>query len=474
MKKKYLIALTLVLISIFSIYLALTIFHTYRFLSVFIPSILIFIILVKFSKYAYKINILFLTLVAFILYLSWGLYAMVTPYSDFMEFYKLSTSFANTGNLNILSESKSPTTIAYYAFFVSIFGKSNYVFYIASSLIWSIQVPLLYLSLKNFKIINLKAKFISLIYGLYPGVIFFATVVSSESVFMFFLMFNFYLISKLKNGQLSRIDTSLLGLSLSLLFLTRGGGIAFIIPFLLYYIGNCFFSKKHYTIFIISILTPLMFQLNLNIKFEDRVSISTSHWAPYLFMVGTNENSNGGYSLNDLELAGFRGSNKVPIEEAKNNAITIALDRIGSDPLRFIAFSLTTKIKYLWRTDSQSILWGTNRSPKKDLLTNVISVGTGLLDSIFLLIKTTALFYLLWMLVQYREILHNKSVLSFHLLILGSLTLLALLHIFIEVQTRYHTPFIPFLSIYSGLFILKYLDILIFFKNKIKLIRGMS
>ena len=141
---------------------------------------LILFLLLYIYKNIKKINIVVILFVSFLVYLFWGMYASVTPFSDFLGFYRHSVKFADTFSLSVLYSSKSPTTVVYYSIYAFFFGNNYLSFYIGSSLIWSAQIVLLFKSLVNFQIIENKAKFISLMYGFYPGIVFYATVVSRE------------------------------------------------------------------------------------------------------------------------------------------------------------------------------------------------------------------------------------------------------------------------------------------------------
>jgi hypothetical protein len=195
-------------------------------------------------------------------------------------------------------------------------------------------------------------------------------------------------------------------------------------------------------------------QLFLNIKYENKVSIATSPWGQYVFLNGTNYETKGQYSSSDLILAGFIGTNKVSMEQAQKNAITIAITRISNDPLKFIQFALTDKINSLWGTDTHNIRWSIGESPRKEEIRKQVLVGMGILDTVFFMIKVCGLLYLITILFNYKYYYkEHKNILNFIIIMVIPLLLLSVLHIFIEVQSRYHMPFMPFLIIITGMFI---------------------
>lgn len=393
------------------------------------------------------------TLFSFALYFGWGIYAQVTPDSDFKTFFHQSSSFATHFDFKTLFDSKSPPTTIYYAFFFYTLGRNYLTSYIASSIIWSIQIPLFYKALRNFEISKEQSKFVSLLYGLCPGIIFFATTISSESLFCFFIISGFYLISRAKMSS-SLKYAWLSGLCFGLFFLTRSNAIVFIIPYMIY----LFITQKRNTFFkaafTIGILLPLFFQLELNKKYGERISFSSSPWGAYNFMVGTNRKSKGGFSVEDLELAGFKGPNKVSQAEASQKAISIAYERIMNDPKDFAIFATTVKLERLWYTDSQAINIGVVRSEKNEELKEELSTGKQWLDScLYMFIYSSLVFLLYQFIISFQPSQESKKEDDLLPITLFPLVLLAGLHLFIEVQPRYHMPFFPFFALYTGLLI---------------------
>jgi 4-amino-4-deoxy-L-arabinose transferase-like glycosyltransferase len=428
------------------IYLSVDLF----FIGVFLALMLLYFSdnLLKFSK-ADRWDIF---LLSFLLILLWGLYVKTTPFSDFKTFYNQSINFCKSPSLNILQGTKSPATIIYYAFFVELFGENILSFYIASSFIWAIGGLIFSLVILNFGFSESVSRKVQFLYSLYPGIIFYGTVVSSESVFMFLLISSFYVFSKLLKSENDLLYTLILGFSLSFLFLSRGIGIVFIISFLLSFF--MFFNKKgaykRITLLIIGISIPLLFQVYLNYKYANSISFSASKWSSYNFMVGTNKKYNGGYNVEDSELAGFY---KLSHAEASKIAFNIAVERIASDFFGFIKFALTDKIKRLWGTDVQNVYWGIGKSPKKTLLKDEINFAKKLNSNIYSSIFVLFLFSLILSIIK-LHVLAKHHMLYF--IMIMPMLLIAFLHLFIEVQPRYHLPFLPFMIV-GAVFSFEYL-----------------
>ncbi len=100
--------------------------------------------------------------------------------------------------------------------------------------------------------------------------------------------------------------------------------------------------------------------------------MSASRWGAYNLLTGTSKDNSGGYSVKQLELAGFRGHNQVSHEEASQRAIQIARNRIFEKSVDFIEFALTKKIRRLWNGESHSITWSLAKSPSYK---NIKSIG---------------------------------------------------------------------------------------------------
>ena len=416
--------------------------------------------------YLKNLDIVKITMVAFLTYLCWAFYASVTPYSDFNTFFNLSGAFTNRLDLKILFDSKSPTTTLYYSLFIYLFGKTNITPYLASGLMWSLQIPVLYKALQFLKIEDKKACFIAAMYGFYPGIVFYSTVVSSETLFMFFIIYSFYLVLKSKNDSFDFKYAGITGFVFGLFFLTRSNAIAFIIPYTLYIFISQKRSKLFSFLFTLALFIPLSGQMFLNNKYADNLSISASPWTEYSLMVGSNQKTNGGSNTDDVALAGYQGKNKVSHKEASKNALEIAKSRVMKDPIDFIKFAFTDKIQRLWERDGQNIMWGIIESEKKESLTDETQIGIKTIEGAFFLMILSSIAFLLLQFISRifgkKEAEGREQDLLFLTVI--PLILLASMHIFVEVQPRYHMPFLPFLIIFSGLFILnidKYKDWLI-------------
>src|SRR5215468_1846185 len=120
---------------------------------------------------------------AFVLYVVWGMFAEVTPFSDFMSFYRASVDLATRHTLGVVLTSKSSTTVGWYGSVFWLLGPGYETMYIAAAVLWAAQIPLLYAALGSLGVDDASAKTAALIYGFSPSVVFYAPLITSESLF---------------------------------------------------------------------------------------------------------------------------------------------------------------------------------------------------------------------------------------------------------------------------------------------------
>ena len=76
--------------------------------------------------------------------------------------------------------------------------------------------------------------------------------------------------------------------------------------------------------------------------------VTPSNQGPISLLFGTNMDREGRYNVPDRELAGYAGENRLPLAQANERAMKIAIERIANDPIGFVSFSLTDKVAQLW------------------------------------------------------------------------------------------------------------------------------
>jgi hypothetical protein len=397
-----------------------------------------------------SIRIVVAAVLACTLYHLWGMYAEVTPYADFDYFYSESVRFTK-GGLGVALKTKSPTTVAWYGSALWLLGLGYHTMYMAAAVLWAAQIPLLYSALASLGVAEATAKTAALLYGFSPSVVFFAPLITSESVFNFLIAVCLYVLSRYRRRAALR-TAAVLGGASALLFITRQNGAAFVIAFALY-LALWPGKVRQRMLPLASMLATFLLIVFLNAyatsRYTGQFSVMSSPWGAYYFMVGTNRVSRGVYNPEDFALAGY---GRLSHEEASRNALRIGIERIRVDPLGFVAFAFTDKLKELWWTDVSSVELPTDLSPKQRALVDagVIPLARRLTDSFWLFLILTAALALIWCTASPRRRAERLPDELTCILVLP-LLLLSLLHVFIEVQPRYHVPYVPLLCTLSAL-----------------------
>lgn len=372
------------------------------------------------------------------------------PRSDFASFKNQILSVVD-GDISALFSSKSPLSIFVYSVFTPFVGTSNFAISTIAVTIFALQGSAVVWALKSAGVHNKLSLIIGLGYGSLPGLALYSPVISSEATMILLIILAMGSAAKVFNGGgmrwiflfgfLSSLSIYARANSLAILL---GFGMVFIIWFALSADFKGFRSKS------IGFLTlgassPIFSFSILHLLVMGKIRLtpySPSGWQ-WLLLSGTNRDRSGGYSTEDLELAGWK---VVSDEEFKRNALEIAFERITSSP-DFIYFALTKKVKRLWSGDGNVANWSlepkVNYEGFVDFRLDIAGLFPGAL-LVVLLVSVVIAFGL-----QRKSTLRSGNQLMLSALTLSFL-ILAFLHIFIEVQARYHIPFYAISMIYIG------------------------
>lgn len=381
---------------------------------------------------------------SFFLYVGYGLLAGTVPYSDFSSFYKQAGAYVNDPNLRLLDGTKSTATLLYYAAVFWLLGKSLFSAYIGAALAWSMSGMFVYKSATNVNMRESKKLILLVLFLFSPSTVFYAPVISSESVFVLFSTAGFYFFTIFWRDR-THTALAIASLLFALVFLTRAnGGVLFIsmLIWLFYLVVN----KKVLLNGRLVVATILPFALLLSLQGllhysqTGKISVTPSQWGAYLILTGTSKDNNGGFSREQLELAGFSGENKVSHQRASDRAIEIVKERLTNQPNEILEFALTGKIDRLWAGVGYSLTFSLKGS---DTFSKITKSGTyrslaRVADGFFFI--TLASFALWLFLFGFK----NPYIGLFCVPVIGY----CLLHLLAEVQPRYIIPFMPF--IYTG------------------------
>lgn len=395
-----------------------------------------------------------LALIAGGLYLAWGWFAQVTPTSEFERLLKAAQDVAQgvDGGWQRLLESRSPVVVAWHLIFQWLLGTSLVASYLASAVLWGVQAPLLIGALTNFGVPRRVALLATALYLLGPGIVAFAPVVSSESMTQALLVLALFQLSRPEGAGLGRV--ALIGVLAALLVQTRSSNLVFVPALGLYAILQLRDTQgmvrplRTAGLFAAGLLACMLLYGTARKVSGGDFAMTSIQWRTLPLLHGVNRATNGGYSALDVEAAGYTGRNRLPLEQANARAWELAWENINADRLDFISFALTNKLNRVWGDDSQSLLWSTLRSPVRPawdergltrVLTNVINsfwaflVGTAALGSVLLLAHLRGM--------------ERRDWAALALLAALPCLLTALLHVLLDVQSRYHMVFTPYLAL---------------------------
>ena len=380
------------------------------------------------------------------LMVTWSFASASVPHSDFAGFLFHSQHIAN-GELKSLISTKSFTTGAYFAVFIALFGDSAFAHYLASGVAWVAGALLIYLAARNTVKDAFIAKFILACLLLYPSHLIFSPVLSSECVFFLLsglLAFSFSQVYRTK----SAFAAAGIGLIVGLMFLTRGIAVVHLIfsVLLLVYILSTnrkseflSFALRRYKklgYMLAGFLCVLMLHGTLSYSKSGIFTVNTSQWGAFNFLVGTNIEKKGRFNFEDMELAGYKGENRLPRSQAKKRALELAIGRITEAPKAFVAFTLTTKVAELW-SQKDFLHWTIVKSEHARYIRKHYG-------ALFANIQMGPLFLVLVLFCAFlaRGIFASAVPVALISMVPIGLTLM---HLLIEVRGRYHLPFIPFI-----------------------------
>lgn len=159
--------------------------------------------------------------------------------------------------------------------------------------------------------------------------------------------------------------------------------------------------------------------------------VSTSPLGGWSLLVGTNAEHYGTYSDEDKALYNSWG------EEREKLALIEAVRRISADPIGFATLAVR-KVHVLWSRDDYGVTFGFEGTSVPDTLRQSAS----LLSMLFYVAVFGAATLALWRM--------RSSPSQLAAVVLGILLTVAALHIFVEVQPRYHAYTVPLLILLAA------------------------
>ena len=176
----------------------------------------------------------------------------------------------------------------------------------------------------------------------------------------------------------------------------------------------------------------------------------------WYLMVGTNLEHDGKINKDDRILLDSLRGNEIWDYKREQIAKNIGIKRILNNPIAIIFKGLTTKQKILW-SSSANISWsmeGYLKNNPKDFMYKTLHYFCLIYHRIIIVLAIYFMFYLF-----INRALITNNLLNLLITIISSLFLISFLHVFIEVQPRYHHILLTYFSLLIGIgFFITYKD----------------
>ena len=401
----------------------------------------------------------------------WGIFLESVPVSDYATYY-IRAARLISGDLSQLARAKSASTVGYYAAFHWLLGPAYVTNYIASAAAWAGGVAFIYGALRPLVNDEWKARFVCSGLALYPGFFVFSPVVSSESVYFLLSAICWWVISRHLTGvgpfPYLYVTT---GVVTAALFLTRSNGLlALVVCLSIFVVDRQVLWPmsdqsatepaprrwQHPLVLCAIVLTAFVSVWfahgYLSWSGDKGFEVTASQWGSVNLLIGTSVHAQGRLNVEDMELAGYTGKNQLPRAEANERAREIAIDRIAVDPVGFMRFALTDKVGQLWDREHALYYWavgghywavGAMDAEKRQRVRPLVFAS---LDGVY------RLAFFLFLVLLIREVRRPSRLLA-----LGAIALLlALPHVLVEAQPRYHLAMTPFIVVGSMLLVLDF------------------
>jgi 4-amino-4-deoxy-L-arabinose transferase-like glycosyltransferase len=385
----------------------------------------------------------------------WTAASPVVLTSDFAEYFTLASRFSREHSGHALAESRSPLSTLYYGVAFWLFQPSVTVASAAAIMLWSLQPLCLTRLAQAVGLSPASATLAGLLYALCPAILCFSPLPSSESLFSLLLLLSLW--TGVRAIQSPSLLTGLLfGLTLGAAQLSRSNALLFVAPLGLVFLLRLLTPplRQHRlqvaAITALALLLPLLVQLYLNVSYNHRVSFATSPYGAYNLLAGTSRDSLGRWNQADVYLSGYDqiiDRRPESLARAQAKAVKLAMQRVTDQPLSFLGFALTKKLRVLWSGDPDAIFWsrGGYPAPSDPRWLHAIKLACEVYAVLFLL------FTLLGVLLLLRDSFRPDAKQRWGLLVLcWSLLLVAASHLLVEVQPRYHWPLYPLMAILAA------------------------
>lgn len=392
--------------------------------------------------------VMVLAAVALAVRLLWSQHFDPRIVSDYREFHDLALRFA-AGEGSVLAGSKSPMTVAFYGILYELPVRPLVVAQVANAVLGTVQVVLIYAIARRAFASRAAGRLAGLGAALFPSAVMFTSLPASEHLFLTLLLLVVWQLLTYV-GPAARADTrrvaavaAVIGVEAALLHLTRNSGLLFALwataVFLLWARAGAKRVALFAGVFAAAALVCLSPQVVHNYRTYGSLSIQSSRYAGLNLLCGTNRQSAGRYNALDVNFIRARyGMGDEKWNEAMAAARQRAFRRIAEDIPGFFAFALKEKFDLMWCDDTYGAmthpvcLWHNRPVPWRAISEEFYFAMIALASAGLCLSAV------------------RRRGASAVVMTGGILVLTLLMHLFIEVQPRYHALMGCFLPLYAG------------------------
>lgn len=444
--------------TLLSLYLFLAFYQAWKFqltrhgasVLVLVALILILYILCKPSRR----HLPYIVIIPPLLVLIWAVFVQPHQISDFAAFLEHSRAWAQEPNLQILHASKSAPTVLVFGFIFWLVGSGAPVIWTIGSALHGLQTYLVFrvaTGIFDEEVLSVRA---AAIYGFLPALIGYSPVLSSEGVFLTLTLAGLVALLVWQRSPDIPLVLAVAGVALGAAFLTRAPGLAFILGGAGFVVANLSSTTsakntlRGLGLFSASLAVVLAPQLALNVHYGDSWSVNGSQYSSLSILFGTNRETRGGFSMEDLQLIGWDSAvTTAERSEAYARARDLGRERIRSDVPGFLVFALTDKVGRLWEQEYGTIV---RYSLTNDSATPIDGRAVGrVVDSFYVAVLSLGLIGCVGYAARLRAQREPVGSMYVALLVVPALALAAI-HMVLEVQGRYHLSFMPMLVILAA------------------------
>jgi hypothetical protein len=346
-----------------------------------------------------------------------------------------------------MGQSKSPVTVALYGLLYELPFRPLAIAQVTNAVLGAAQAVCIYAIARRAFASTVAGRFAGMVFALTPSAVMYSVLPASEPFFFTLLLVLMWLCMRLAGAATTMpmrgavTTAALAGAAAALLHLTRNAGIAYAlwaaVAAMLWARAGAVRTAVVGGTFLATMLLCLFPQAVYNYKTYGAISLQSSKYAGLNFLSGTNRESSGQHNPRDVAFVRNQFGDEH-WNEAMKAARSRALRRIREDVPGFFAFALTEKFDVMWCEDTYAAMthpvcmWRGKLLPWRSMSQGfyVALVALGAAGACLAFARGTG----------------GLAIVTAG----GILAMTFLLHVFIEVQPRYHAVLVYLLPIFAS------------------------